>query len=180
MQEEWKPIDGWDGYKVSNFGRVLGKRGTILHQQKTNCGYMSVHLSNGKIKKWCSVHRLVASAFIPNPTNLPVINHKDENKGNNRVDNLEWCTRSYNELYNNKAQRMIQTKRDKGISVVPQSAIDGHIRALSKPVVCVETNKEFRSASEASRSMGLSAMAVMNAIRFNRRSGGYHWGYIND
>lgn len=177
IQEEWKPVDGWDGYKISNFGRVLGKRGTILHQQKTNCGYMIVHLSNGKLKKWCSVHRLVANAFIPNDNNLPNVNHIDEVKDNNIVTNLEWCSLSYNQSYNDKGQRMIQTKRERGIPIVPQSAIDGHIKALSKPVICVETNKEFSSASEASRSMNLSVCAVMNAIRFNRRSGGYHWRY---
>lgn len=180
MKEIWKQIDGWEGYKISNFGNVRGKRVENLHQQLTNCGYKIVHLSNGNTVKWLSVHRLVAEAFIPNPDNLPEVNHKDENKSNNRADNLEWCTHSYNNKYNNKSQRMLETKRKLGIPIVSQSAIDGHIKALSKRVICEETGEIFNSASDASRSMGFTVMAVMNAIRFNRKSGGYHWRYLDD
>lgn len=180
MKEVWKQIDGWKGYQVSNFGNIRGKRVKNLHQQLSNGGYKIVHLSSGKVVKWMSVHRLVAEAFIPNPNNLPCINHKDEDKTNNRADNLEWCTYSYNNSYNDKSQRMLETKRKLGIPVVPQSAVDGHIKALSKKVICEETGEIFNSASDASRSMGFTVMAVMNAIRFKRKSGGYHWRYLDD
>lgn len=180
MQEIWKEVVSCAGYKVSSMGRVLGKRNTILHQTQSNCGYRIVHLSEHGKSRWYSVHRLVAEAFIPNPDNLPCVNHKDEVKSNNNVDNLEWCTWEYNNSYNNKSQRMIETKLARGIPIVPQSATDGHIRALSKKVICEETGKIYNSASEASRSMGFTVMAVMNAIRFNRKSGGYHWRYLDD
>ena len=180
MLEVWKEIDGYTGYKISNTGKVLGKRGSILHQTQSNCGYRIVHLSEKGIVKWRSVHRLVAQAFIPNPDNLPEVNHKDEDKTNNCVDNLEWCTSSYNNLYNNKSQRMIETKRKNNIPIVPVSATIGHVKALSKKVICEETGEIFSSASEASRHMGFTVMAVMNAIRFNRKSGDYHWRYIDD
>lgn len=180
MCEVWKSIINHSGYQISNYGRVMGKRGKILYQNQSNCGYRQVHLSDFGISKWYSVHRLVAEAFIPNPDNLPCVNHKDENKSNNCSDNLEWCTYSYNERYNNKSKRMIETKRKRGIPIVPQTAIDGHIRALSKKVICVETGEIFNSATEASRSMGFTAMAVMNAIRLKRKSGGYTWRYLND
>lgn len=110
MAEEWRDIQGFEGkYQVSNLGRVrnikfLGhprsaKQERILSPKLKRDGYLSVHLSEGKADFHPAVHRLVAQAFIENPDNLPQVNHKDENKTNNRVDNLEWCTNLYNTRY---------------------------------------------------------------------------------
>ena len=88
----WKNIKGYEGlYQVSNYGRVksLHKNGKIINGYIDGKGYMHVALSKNGKKKWFRMHRLVAQAFIPNHDNLPIINHKDENKLNNRVDNLE-------------------------------------------------------------------------------------------
>ena len=105
--EEWKAIAGYEGlYEVSNLGRIkslsrIDSRGykrneKILKLNKDSGGYLKVSLyKNGKPKQY-NVHRLVAIAFIPNPDNLPEVNHKDENRINNYVDNLEWCNRKYN------------------------------------------------------------------------------------
>jgi hypothetical protein len=100
MEEVWKPIDGTDGkYEVSNFGRVRtnGKRPGLLTLTKQPSGYRyaMIALSNGKQRN-CRVHRLVAQYFLPNPDNMNEVNHKDGNKDNNHVSNLEWCTRSHN------------------------------------------------------------------------------------
>ena len=108
MREEWKNVvyDGvnYEGYQVSNTGEIRSlKTGKILKQEKTNNGYLLTNLyKNGKRKKLL-VHRLVAEAFIPNPLNLPEVNHKSENKQDNRVENVEYCDSSYNiilSLYN--------------------------------------------------------------------------------
>lgn len=109
MQEIWKYIDGYDGkYQVSNLGRIrsLHRNTTLIKAlSKDSDGYLVVTLSNAKIgkkSKTHKVHRLVAQAFIPNPDQLPEINHKDENKKNNVIDNLEWCTTQYNLTYGNR------------------------------------------------------------------------------
>ena len=99
-QEEWRPIEGTNGkYDVSNFGRVRtnSQRPGLLTLTKQASGYLyaMVQLANGKQKN-CRVNRLVAQHFIPNPDNLPEVNHIDGNKENNHVSNLEWCTRSHN------------------------------------------------------------------------------------
>ena len=113
MQEIWKDIEGFEGlYQISNLGRVKSveryrkSRGgclcpvhEIIKAFKEYKGYYSVGLCKDHKVYWKSVHRLVAIAFIPNPNNYPVINHKDENTHNNRVENLEWCTLSYNTRY---------------------------------------------------------------------------------
>ena len=114
--EIWKDIKNFEGlYQVSNLGRVKclehkcpgrykGKYRTVKEhmmtcvENKTN-GYLYVALSNLDRGRTFTVHRLVANAFIPNPENKPVLNHKDENKHNNCVDNLEWCTSLYNNTY---------------------------------------------------------------------------------
>ena len=98
--EEWKPIPHTDGrYEVSNYGHVRtnNQRPGLLTLTKQPKGYRyaMVHLTNGKAKN-CRVHRLVAQLFLPNPEGLPEVNHKDGNKDNNHVDNLEWVTRSDN------------------------------------------------------------------------------------
>ena len=105
--EIWKDIVGYEGlYQVSNFGNVISlekyidnKKGAIqyrppkiLKQYKNKFGYMRVYLTQNSIKKMYAVHRLVATAFISNPDNKPCVNHIDNNRANNVVDNLEWCT----------------------------------------------------------------------------------------
>ena len=106
MNEIWKYIDGYEGlYKVSNLGRVKslnyrrsGKE-RMLKPGNTGDGYLFVILyKNGKIK-YFTIHRLVANAFLENPDHKSDVNHKDENKTNNRVDNLEWVTRKENINY---------------------------------------------------------------------------------
>ena len=107
-KEYWKPVVGYEGlYEVSNWGRVkslkFGKERIL--KQSIRHGYYIVSLwKNGKGKTY-SVHRLVAEAFIDNPDNLPCVNHKDENKQNNVVSNLEWCTHEYNNTYGTRIER---------------------------------------------------------------------------
>ena len=114
MEEIWKDVVGYEGiYKVSNFGNVYSiKNKKRLKPYKNSCNYKRVNLwLNGRGEN-AVIHRLVAKAFIPNPLNLPQVNHKDENKANNYVDNLEWCTASYNCNYGTRIERF--SKKLKG------------------------------------------------------------------
>lgn len=112
--EEWKDVVGYEGlYKVSNLGRVKSlKKNGVAHDKLLRAfdlrglGYMSVRLSKDNKGKTHKVHRLVAQAFIQNPNNLPQVNHKDENKSNNFVYNLEWCDNSYNINYGTRNDKM--------------------------------------------------------------------------
>lgn len=113
MEEIWKDIENYEGlYQVSNLGRVRSldrvvtnyrgsfiKKGEIKAQSNLSKGYKGVCLCKDGKQKTHKVHRLVAQAFLPNPNNLPQVNHKDEDKTNNRVDNLEWCDNEYNINY---------------------------------------------------------------------------------
>lgn len=124
MIEEWRPIEGYEGlYEVSSYGRVRSldryvrtcyeayklQKGKILSPAKDKFGYLKVVLNcNGK-HKTINVHRLVAEAFIPNPDNFPQVNHRDEDKTNNIVDNLEWCDAKYNISYGSRNIRRRET-----------------------------------------------------------------------
>lgn len=127
--EIWKDIKNYEGhYQISSIGRVRniisGKLKTLF---KHICGYEKVTLyNNGKGKKYY-IHRLVAEAFIPNPDNLPFVNHKDENKTNNCIDNLEWCTNEYNLNYGTRNNRISKKQiNDANKSkVVLQYTLDG-------------------------------------------------------
>ena len=113
MQEIWKDIKGFEGlYQVSNLGRVKSltrkvktfngfrtSKGQLLKPLKTNRGYYRVDLKQKQKNKYVSIHRLVSEAFVPNPNNYRIVNHKDSNQANNNADNLEWCTQSYNVKY---------------------------------------------------------------------------------
>lgn len=104
---EWKRIPGFERYSVSTDGQVKSHHGKekILSQSDNGNGYKKVYLSMPYEKRKMFVHRLVALAFIPNPNDLPFINHKDENPSNNNVDNLEWCDQKYNMNYGTLKQR---------------------------------------------------------------------------
>lgn len=118
--ETWRPIKGYENYLVSDFGRVMsldktvirkdrGKlrcKGTYIRYSTSADGYLRVNLSSNGYKKCFGVHRLVALAFIPNPDNLPTINHKNEDKTDNRVENLEWCNYIYNANYGTRNLRL--------------------------------------------------------------------------
>ena len=113
MEEEYKDIEGYEGlYQVSNIGNVKslvnhkGKyREKLLKQSKDCNGYLQVNLYKNKTSKRFLVHRLVANAFIENPNNYPCINHKDENKQNNSVKNIEWCSYKYNTNFGTRNER---------------------------------------------------------------------------
>lgn len=127
MEEVWKDIPGFEeSYQVSNLGRVRSKpriikrknysdlnlHGKIISQHlyygNSTIPRVRVNLCKNSKNKVYSVHRLVAIAFIPNPNNLPQVNHKDENPLNNNVDNLEWCDNLYNHNYGTRNERQAQ------------------------------------------------------------------------
>jgi hypothetical protein len=123
MEEIWKDIAGYEGrYQVSNHGRIksLERRcraksytrrvpEKIYAQTVDTYGYPIVMLHLDGKRKTRTVHRLVAETFIPNPQNFKQVNHKDENKRNNHVDNLEWCDTQYNSAYGTRVDRLKKT-----------------------------------------------------------------------
>ena len=130
MEEIWKPVKGFEGYyEVSNLGRVRSidrvvvdnvrncerlLKGKVLLQRDNGNGYMGIMLCKDHKLYNKYVHRLVAEAFIPNKDNLPQVNHKDEDKSNNRADNLEWCTSFYNNEYGTRKKRWYETRIKNG------------------------------------------------------------------
>lgn len=114
--EEWKEVPGYEGlYEVSNTGNVKSLiKNKIIKGFINRCGYRLVGLSKNKILKRFQVHRLVAQVFIPNPDNLPMVNHKDEDKSNNSVDNLEWCDAKYNIHYGTRSDKVKNTQIKNG------------------------------------------------------------------
>lgn len=149
---EWRKVEGFD-YEVSNSGQVRNSRtGKVLSNR--GIAYSQVTLCNKSKQVTRSVHRLVAEAFLPNPLNLPVVNHKDEDKLNNNVDNLEWCTSEHNASY-----------------------------SFGKPVLQLLNGKvtaEFKSASAAARSIGTRPSAILSCCnnepcRHTHR--GFEWSF---
>ena len=165
--EIWKDVPDFKGYKVSNLGRVksLNYKGTgkerILNQTMNKSGYMHVPLCKGGKPKCCRVHRLVAMAFVPNPNHLPEVNHIDEDKTNNRADNLEWCDRLYNTRYGTGIQRA----RAQLAKPVEQLTMDG---------VFV---RRWESTREAERN-GYNSSAICACCKGKKRSyKGFRWEY---
>ena len=123
MQEIWKDIEGYEGcYQVSNLGRVKSldrnvkgnksnyiRTGKILSPKTHRNGYLVVGLCTDRKIKMYYIHRLVAQAFLPNLDRLPQVNHKDENKTNNNVENLEWCSAEYNTNYGTANDRRCES-----------------------------------------------------------------------
>lgn len=157
MIEEWKDTE-YTGYQVSNLGRVRNKKNKILKQQIRK-GYCDVglHINKQKQPKLVKVHRLVAEAFIPNPNNYPVINHKDENKQNNCVDNLEWCNYKYNCNYGNRNNK------------------------IKKKIIQFDSNnnfiKEYKSITDASKKCNIPTSNITRSCKTHYKAGGYIWEY---
>lgn len=118
MEEIWKEIKGSDGrYLISNQGRVFGvQRNKLRTIGLDKDGYQVVSFKVNNKMKMCKVHRLVAEAFIPNPDNLPQVNHKNEIKSDNNVSNLEWCSASYNTNYGTRNDRVRKKELNKFVS----------------------------------------------------------------
>lgn len=167
-KEYWRPILNYeDLYEVSNFGRVRSldtyrksKNGTvrfckgrILKPFTNTSGYLQVDLfKNGK-KKFHLVHRLVVEAFLPNPDNLPEVNHKDENKLNNNVENLEFCDRKYNNTYGTRIKRVAEKNTNGKISKkVLQYDLEGNfIREWASTRECGRNGYEQSSVAACCR-----------------------------
>lgn len=171
--EEWKAITGYEGlYEVSNLGRVksLNYRGTGKCQLMTggslSAGYRYVVLSrDGKTHNQL-VHRLVATEFLPNPSNLPQVNHIDEDKSNNCVSNLQWCTPKENMQHGTRLARSKDTRRKNAIGF--------------KPVKC-SNGKIYSSTKEAARDLGIQASGIRNHLAGRYlTTHGYTFEYLGD
>lgn len=169
-EEIWKTYPDYPFLQASNLGRVRTKdrvstdrrgrkyhiKGRILKQWRNRGGYVFVRLRvNGK-RFNLSVHRVVAICFLPNPDNLPEVNHIDDDPTNNRLDNLEWCTSSYNRQY-----------------------VEEYGKALGRPVIAVHQETYdvfwFKSQSEVARQLGISLGNINEVIKGKRNKAGGFW-----
>lgn len=173
-KEIWKTYPKYPWIEASNLGNIRTKdhwttdkngnkrlyKGHVLKQQHDRHGYMQVISSmNGK-KFFLSVHRVIATCFVPNPNNLPEVNHKDNNPTNNRWDNLEWCTRQYN----------IDYKKNFGTSAA---------ELFGKPVFAVDLNTgkvlRFETQSEAARKLNVNIGNLNSVVKGKKNSAGGYW-----
>ena len=160
--ERWRDIEDFEGrYRISDHGRVfslLSKK--LLNIYTNNHGYQCVYLYLDGHYKNFKVHRLVAVAFVPNPYNLPQVNHKNEDKTYNYYTNLEWCSAAYNNNYGTRTLRAAITN--------------------ARPVVCIETNIIYWGAREAARQVGIHNH-ISECCNGKRKScGGYHWRWATE
>jgi hypothetical protein len=179
--EIWKDIEGYEGrYQVSNLGRIKAlsriidiyfKNGSVQHRRikeriikpwrDSLCKYMMIGLHANGQKENHLVHRLVAKAFIPNPNNLPEVNHKNEVKVDNRVQNLEWCDRIYNAYYGDNSR----TKK------IIQMDLQGNV---------IKTFNGIREAELVTGIQHESISAVCRGEPSHKTAGGYRWQYLTD
>lgn len=174
--EIWKDVVGYEStHQISNLGRVRVKeriihtstgnriyKSKLLNPQTTNGNYKFVILIVNNNRKTAYIHRLVAEAFIPNPDNLPCVNHKDEDKNNNEVSNLEWCTVAYNNSYGTRLDRVS--------------------KAMSKPILQYTLKDEFirewSSTKEAAKSIGCGRENINSClIGRTKTASGFKWRY---
>lgn len=170
--EQFKPIEGYDGiYEISSLGNVVsnysGKR-KILKQSLMTSGYKFIRVKKDGKYKNLSVHRLIATHFLENPNSYEQVNHKDGNKLNNDISNLEWCTRSQN----------IKHMYDMGLKSYRPLHYKGKFGSehnRSKSVFCSKTNKTYGSMSEAARELNIHFSSVSWAIKKNKPIFGMHF-----
>lgn len=174
-KEFWKDIPNFPGYKASNIGRIKStERLVYVNNGKRSYGYSipeKIMRLSVRGKYLCVtlclqgkhtnqiVHRLIANTFLENPNNYPEVNHKDENKLNNTVDNLEWCTRAYNKNYGTGNRRSADNRSRKVIQFT-----DNYYR-------------EWKSINEAARNNNVTAGSIKSACDNNHRCCNYYWQY---
>ena len=162
--EIWKPIDENPKYEVSNMGRVRNKYKVLKPAMKYGYQCVKLHNTNGlHLNRF--VHRLVATAFLDNPYNLPQVNHINEDKTDNRVENLEWCTAKYNNNYGTRINKVVKT--------------------LSKPIIQFTVNGDFLqkwdSAKMVEKEKNISSSHITECCNNKRKTAyGYKWGYADD
>lgn len=174
MHEIWKPVREYDGlYEVSNFGSIRSLprkagnfkiKGRILKQFKTRQGYYAVNLSKEGISKTFAVHRLVAVAFVPNPKHKATVNHINEDKLDNRAENLEWLTLRENLHYGTRAERARETITE----------------SIGIPVLQISPNgysilKRHESISSAAESVSARPSDIFACIDTKQKCRGYYW-----
>lgn len=184
IKENWKPVVGYEAlYEVSNLGNIRNtaywtryhkifkrKEPREVKQETTYDGYKRVHLSNKGELKGHAVHRLVAFAFIPNPNNLPQINHIDENPANNNVSNLQWCTGKENCNHGLHRQRIVEFQTNNPKRSVPVLQYDMKGNFI----------KEFPSTKEVERQLGIRSEQISRVCKGkNHHAGGFKWKYKN-
>ena len=164
--EIWHDIEGYEGlYQISNKGHVKSLyKGSerILRPVIDRYGYYRIMLYNDSVRKIFSIHRLVAQAFIPNLYNKPQVNHLDENKKNNSVDNLEWATAKENSNYGSRNEKVADSR--------------------SKPILQYSKSgdfiREWKSAAEVERVLGINNSDIIQCCKGRRKSsGGFIWKY---
>jgi hypothetical protein len=162
MKEIWKDIEGYEGYySISNYGnvksleRIIKSKNGVIRKRKEMLlkpnidkdGYYTITLTKNSNPKTFKIHRLVGTAFIDNPNNFPMINHKDENKQNNYFENLEWCDSKYNNNYGTIRERMSKSHigigKGKKLSDATRTKMsEAHKKILGRPV-SIETRKKL-------------------------------------
>lgn len=193
MEEIWKDIEGFEGrYQVSNLGRVRSfvvpeKAGRILKPAfdgKKNYLFVNLYKEGGS-KQGINVHRLVATAFVPNPNNYPQVNHINEIKTDNRAENLEWCTIKYNSNYGNAKQNMIKSRKanpnyrqslEQGQQTRNRLGVQGAEKPVLQFTLDGEFIREWKSMTEAERQTGLSRHGIAKCCSGEfKQSKGYIW-----
>ena len=175
--EIWKDIPGYEGlYQVGSLGNIKSLnynktgRAHLLKYNITKTGYAIVHLHRAGRENPLLVSRLVCAAFHENPNNYPCVNHKDENRLNNRADNLEWCTYSYNTSYGSRCKRMLETRKkncgEKAEKPVIQLSISGELVA------------SFCSIAEACRKTGANHRKISACCHgYRKKHFGFRWAF---
>lgn len=170
IEEQWLDISGYEGlYQISNFGRVKSfyfKNPRILKPHKVK-GYSNVELYKNKKKKQFYIHRLVMENFCPiENMNVLDVNHKDEDKSNNHISNLEWMTHKDNLNYGSRAEKA-------------RMKMQGKNSSRSKKVRCIEKDVIYEALREAERQLGIPATNISKACKGKiKTAGGYHWEYV--